>query len=77
MKNGLKIGKLIPTLNNIGGILGNQTVNPKLKDGWLYAGFTPAHELYESRFWTYLNLSIIFVFNIYSIILNNHYNNKA
>ena len=50
MQNGLKIGKLIPMLNNIGGILGNQTVNPKLKDGWLYAGFTPAHELYESRF---------------------------
>jgi hypothetical protein len=37
-------------LNKIGGILGNQTVNPNLKDGWLYAGFTPAQELYMQRY---------------------------
>jgi len=24
-------------------------VNPKLKDGWVYAGFTPARELYDLR----------------------------
>ena len=48
MKN-VKIGQIVPMLGNIGGILGNQTVNPKLKDGWVYAGFTPARELYNLR----------------------------